>query len=433
MNDLEQKTFEGRPERRKREPLSFLDLLTVIAKRRRLILVFTVVIALASAAFLFITKAIPADSSWNIFPDKYEPKARVLVSEPAQGGALSSLLGSSNLGAISGLLKAGGTGVTPTRADLAQALVKSGNEISDAVAREFDFGTKYRLTTHVRTLAREKFKKYLKIRQDKASGLMEIGYQDIDAEFATKVVNRTVDLLESRFKQLTLDTVARKKAYLEQSITSMTRESQAANSALVGFQSKYGVLDLPSQATENIKQIANLQAQIYAKQVDLALQQKYLPEMDARIVRLRNEITQLQQLLQELKEGGKDFATGNVSVRQLPELSVQYLTLKRDAEIRQTILVMLQQQYEASKLEEMDTSQTIQIVERAEVPEVKALPSRSKLLVLLIVLGFVAAVCVAFTQEYFDKAGRDPAGAAKLQIIRDMFPRRARKGGKPPA
>jgi uncharacterized protein involved in exopolysaccharide biosynthesis len=82
---------------------------------------------------------------------------------------------------------------------------------------------------------------------------------------------------------------------------------------------------------------------------------------------------------------------------------------------------MLQQQLEATKLEEMDTSQTIQTVEQAEIPEGKAFPSRGKILVIVTVVGLFFSVLLAFVREYFEKARLDPVEGEKLAAIRGML------------
>ena len=80
-----------------------------------------------------------------------------------------------------------------------------------------------------------------------------------------------------------------------------------------------------------------------------------------------------------------------------------------------------------AKLEEMDTSATFQIVERADVPEVRFSPSRAKTTVIVTVAGFFLSVLVAFIVEYFRKAGQDPAESEKIATIRSQLSFR-RKG-----
>ncbi len=128
------------------------------------------------------------------------------------------------------------------------------------------------------------------------------------------------------------------------------------------------------QAQATISAVASQQAQMVSKQVELQLQQKYLPSTDVRIVKLKDEIAAIQKLISQLTEGGTDLTTGTVPQKQMPALGVQYLSLQRDLQVQQAILSMLKQQYETAKLEEMDTSSTFQIVEMAEVPECALVP-----------------------------------------------------------
>jgi capsular polysaccharide transport system permease protein len=408
--------------------LSFLDLIGALVKHRWFIIGFCGGITLLVFAFFLITKLLPTDSPLNRYPDYYLPTVRVLIREGSQSNPLASALNQSGLGSLSGIL-----GVTTSGgislAKLAESLLKDANIISDAVASEFGFTEKYGLSELAKTRERSKFKSALTIESDEETGVLKIGYRDINAAFATRVVNRTVELLEEQFRSLTLDRVLRKKRYIEESIASVEAEYKKASSELTAFQTKYGFLDF-SQVSESVRQIASLQSQIISKQLSIALLQGSVPENDPRIVQYRNEIAQMQRLIDEMKGGPKDFSLGVVAANQVPELSVQYLALQRDVQIQQSLLATLKQQYEAAKIEEMDTSQTFQVIEKAEIPETKAGPGRARMIVFVALGTFLIASLIAFLMEYFERAGRDPVESEKLRYIRETLQRPFRRAGR---
>ncbi|MCX7038874.1 MAG: hypothetical protein NT005_07045 [Spirochaetes bacterium] len=261
---------------------------------------------------------------------------------------------------------------------------------------------------------------------DSKSGILEVGYKDIDPVRATQIVNRMVDLLDGEFSRLTLDKAGVKRKYLEDSVATLDIETRRISDQLIAFQVKHGIIDFSSQASESTRAVAQVQSQVITKQVELDLQNRYLPESDSRIVRLKAELEGLRRLLSEMKVGGSGFDTGMVPQKLLPGLSAEYLTLKRDLEIQQTTLGLLKQQLEMAKLEEMDTSRTFQVLERAEVPEVRFSPSRAKTAIIAAVAGFFLAVLTAFVVEYFNRAGKDPVESAKLEAIRSMLSLRRR-------
>jgi hypothetical protein len=403
------------------DTISLLDLLAVVARRTWMIVLMTGIIALLTVAFLVVMMIIPSTSRWNFLPVLYMPTVRILLQDPSKGSTLSSMLNQSGLGALSGLVGAGAASGA-TSGDLAKALLGS-NTIKDTIAREFDFATLLDLAKSKapKKSAREAIRAATVQKYDLKSGILEVSYKDIDPVRATQIVDRMVDLLDGEFSRLTLDKAGSKRKYLEESVAALQSETRRVSDKLISFQVKYGIIDFSTQASESTRAVAQVQSQVITKQVELDLQKKYLPESDSRIVKLKAELEGLRRLLAQMKVGGNDFDTGMVPQKLLPSLSAEYLTLKRDLEIQQTTLSLLKQQLEMAKLEEMDTSRTFQVLERAEVPEVRLSPNRSKIAVIATVAGFFLSVLAAFVVEYFSMAGKDPVESVKLQAIRSMF------------
>ena len=127
-----------------------------------------------------------------------------------------------------------------------------------------------------------------------------------------------VELLDREFKRLTVDKASAKRGYLEQSVSALEKETRRLSDELVAFQARYGIVDFSTQASENTRAIAQLQTQIVQKQMELDLQKKYLPESDSRIVKMKAELSGLQKLMTELKEGEASSARGPCRRRTSP-------------------------------------------------------------------------------------------------------------------
>jgi tyrosine-protein kinase Etk/Wzc len=399
------------------ETISLLDLLLVIVRHKRLIVIMTAVVALVTVGILMLSKYLPTGSTLNLLPNVYTPTAKILLQDATPSSSITSMLSQSGLGALSGLIGTSGIIGKANAADLAKALLSS-RIIQDRIAEKFDFVHRYKITKYPITRARAKMISAMKITFDENSGIMKIGYRDTDPMLATEVANAVTDQLQTEFKRLTVDKTVSKRLYLEEAIATAEKEVAAQSAALIAFQNKYGIYDMNAQAQATISAVASQQALMVSKQVELQLQQKYLPPTDARIVRLKDEIASIQKLISQLTVGGTDLATGTVPQKQMPALGVQYLSLQRDLQVQQAILSMLKQQVETTKLEEMDTSKTFQIVEMAEVPEVRSGPARTTIAAISTVAAFFLAILVAFLMEYLARAKLDPVEAEKLSAIR---------------
>ncbi len=406
------------------DTISLLDLFAVLVKRRALIITTTLVAAALVVAFCFVTIRLPPDSPWNYLPNVYRPTVRVLVKTGRETqGAIDSLLSgsASSLASLMGV----GTGAN-TSAELAQALLE-GNDIKDQIAEKFNFIQRYNITSLPKTTARGRIESSVETEYRADSNILEISYKDIDAVFATEVLTEIVRLLEMKFRELTLDKVTRKKRFLEERLEDVWEELSAAQTDLAEFQKAYGIIDVSAEATERIRLVADLKGQVINKEIDLQTRSEYLKEDDPQIVRLRNEIDKLEDFIRELKQGFEQYSGAQtIPQDEISEITPRYLNLRRDLTIQESIYSMLRQQFETAKIEETDTSQMFQIIEEAEVPELKYGPSRAKICAIITLTAFFLAVFLAFVKEYFEKVRKDPIESAKLEAIQRMLSRRKR-------
>lgn len=404
------------------QTISLLDILTVLMRRRRLIVLFTTVVTLVAVGYFALTLVLPVGSPLNMMPNTYKPTVKVLLGESSKNNALSAL-SSANLGSLANLVSLGGGAASGTSADLAQALLK-GRTIQDQIADEFGFVDRYRIKKDPKSSARSIVSSSMAAKFDSKSKILEISYKDTDRDFATEVVNRTVELLEFSFRKLTQDKVIRKKAYIEDSLKSVRAEVDRVTADLIAFQRKYRIVDLETQATQQVEMTAPYEASLIGKKYELQNLKTYLKEDDPQVLRLNNEIKHLEDFLNDIQTGSSSLKEILIPQQDIPGLSVDYLSIKRELEIQQTILSMLMSQYETTKLEEMDTSENFQVIEKAEVPERKDGPARAKMSVVAALSAAFLSVLIAFLAEYFSRVRKDPVESEKLARIISYLPGR---------
>ncbi len=424
------RSHEGEPTGKngKEDTISFLDIAGILVRRRWLIIILTSAVALITLGLL-VYSLIAGPGKWNPFPNLYKAEVKVLLGDSNQGNSLSSALNESGMGALSGLLGLSST-VVSTYSDLAMTLLKEGNIIRDTIAEEFDFVDKYEIPPEkmVKTACRAAFARNLEVKYETTSKILRVGYVDHDPEFSSKVANRTVELLMEQFSTLTQDKVRRRIEYLKQNIATVQKKSDDAVQSLIVFGKKYGLADSSlggsSQmgiVTESSTKITELKARLFSNQIDLKLLREYLPESDPRVVRAKNEVELISTSLADIEKGSSDLSTSSYPSGKLPELAVQYAELSRDAKVQMAILTTLTQQLEAAKLEVVGRTELFQIVEKAEVPEARYKPARSKIAVLTVLSAFIVSVLIAFVLEYFSRAGQDPVEGEKLRSIKRML------------
>jgi len=409
MNDNNRYTEE--------DTISLLDLLSVLAKHWRFIFFSTLTAAVLIFCYSLYSLMADPKAPLNFLPNVYKPQVKVRLQE-SESASLSSLLNENNLGVLSGLVS---TNISPTNAELARELLK-GKTLIDQVAEEYDFIEKYDISEYPKTTSREIFTENLAVEHDSATGILTIGYKDINREFATDVLNRTLQLLEKRFQNLTMETVMTKKRFLEERLEEVEKEYRAAQQAVVDFQKNYGLFNLELQASAMIEEIAKLESEIMNTELKLRQLQEARRSDDPQVQRLQNELELLKEMLQAKQRGLAGYSDEYISQSEFPELSAVYLNLKSELAIQETIYRMLRQQYETTKIEESDNSRKFQVIEYAEIPEKKDSPSRGKICIIVTLAVFFLSILISFIMEYFSRVKKDPVESDKLKTIKKQLP-----------
>ncbi len=407
------------------DTISLLDLLSVLVRRRWLIIVTTLIAAVLILTVAVLSLKLPPDSPFNFMPNYYRPVVKVMLRENGQTMKPNLQSAESTLS----FLMSGAT-VKDSNLALAEELL-AGNTIKDKIIDEFDFFRRYQLerSDHPRTTARNIIKEALQTESgdSAASEVINIFYQDTDPVFAARVLFSITGYLEERFKELTLERVWQKKDFVEERLRVVSAEFKDAQNALAVFQQRYGLLDINLQVTEQIGLISQLRMEIIQSKMEIQSLEEYLPQGDARILRLRQQIENKSKFIAVLRSGGSELTEEFIPQDRIPELMARYLELKGEVDVQQAVYTTLRQEYETVKIDEADNSTIFQLLEAAEVPEIKAGPSRSKTCIIVTIAAFFLAVFWAFIKEYFARVKRDPVEAAKLDEIKAMLSLKKRK------
>ncbi|MCQ2591906.1 MAG: Wzz/FepE/Etk N-terminal domain-containing protein [Treponema sp.] len=195
----------------KDEEISLIDLFAVLWQRKWLIIIMTGLGAVLSLVISILSLLLPPEKSF--MPNKYTPKAQMLITEDSSSGA-SSMLGSlGGLASMAGVNVGGGA----TNSALAGYLVNS-NTIQDNIIDRFNFIEEWEIEKSPKAESRKALKEKLKSNFDEDTGVFTISFEDKDPVLARDVVNFTVDLLEQRFNELGVDKNKLQKQNLEDNI-----------------------------------------------------------------------------------------------------------------------------------------------------------------------------------------------------------------------
>ena len=203
------------------DEISLIDLFAVLWHRKKMIIAITLLAAVGVVIYSVISLKLPPESSF--LPNKYTPKALMLIDDKSSsGGGLSALLNSSGMGGLASLAGVS-MSASSSFSDLAVYLVET-NSLLDSIVDEFDLVNRYKIKEFPRAASRKILKKILKADYDSKSGVFNISFTDIDPVFAKNVVDYCTAYLERRFDELGLDKNKIEKENLEVNIANTFQE-----------------------------------------------------------------------------------------------------------------------------------------------------------------------------------------------------------------
>jgi uncharacterized protein involved in exopolysaccharide biosynthesis len=354
---------------------------------------------------------LPPDKSY--LPNVYTPKATMLISSGTTS-SLSSLLSSSGLSGLAGMagVSAGGN----SNQQLAKVLATS-NTTLDRLNQKFDLTTRYKIKKDPISSTRKAVLKNLSAAIDEKSNIFTISFTDKDPAFAKEVVDETVNILSERFAQLSGSQAIQQKALLEKRLADVDATISTLEAQIKEFQKKYGVVQVEALATEQITILARLRSELILKEMEIENYKKVARINDPKLTQLNNERDALLAKIKEIETGAGSGSKIMPSQQQLPTIAFEYAKLERDLAVQTELFKILTQQYEIAKFNATGQEPVFQILEMAEVPDMKSGPSRSMICIVATLAGFVVAILVAFVDESIFSIRRDPIAMARFRAI----------------
>jgi uncharacterized protein involved in exopolysaccharide biosynthesis len=384
------------------DEISLLDLLIVLAERKRLIFWVT-----ASFAILSIIVSL-------LLPVRYT--ATLTLLPPQQNSSLSAQL-ASQLGAVGGMLAmaGGGGGLLKNPNDMFVAMFKS-QTVEDSMIKRFGLMQEYH--KHYLSDARKAFEHYATVDGSGKDGLIHISVEDRDPRRAAELANGYVDQFRDLSQHLAITEAGQRRLFFEQQLKQANQNLGDAEEALKETQQKTGVIQLDSQAQALIQSAAALRAQITAKEVQIQAMQTYATGENAQLVEAQQELDALQAQLAKL--GGDSENPDNIIVPkgQMTQAGMEYVRRLRDVKYYETIFDILARQFELAKLDEAKEGALIQVVDPAIPPDKKSFPKRSLIVIGATGLGLIFGVFAAFIVAGYERLRSNPSARDKLALLR---------------
>lgn len=381
------------------EKSHFLDPVITLARHKMLVVVLPLVVAVIVAV---VSLVLPATYTSDV---KVVPPQRGQSSAAEISGQLSPLAMAANGRETLSL---------HGPADLYVVMLHS-RTVADALIQRFSLMSVYKAKRHLD--ARMRLDDDTRITISKEN-VISISVTDRDKNRAAEIANAYVDELLKLTRTLAVTEAGQRRLFFEHEVQSASDELANAEQALKRTQETTGIIQLDSQSKAMIDSLTTVHAQVAAKEAQLEAMRAYATPENPELVRTQHELTAMRGELSRLEAGQGGTSLSDIAVRKVPEAALEYVRRLREVKYRETLLDLLTRQYEVARIDEAKDAAIVQVLDRAEPPEMRSWPHRSYLVMSAFFLTLVFAVMIAFLIEAFKRVKADSQFVARMQLLR---------------
>ncbi|KUK57821.1 MAG: Lipopolysaccharide biosynthesis protein [Synergistales bacterium 53_16] len=256
--------------------------------------------------------------------------------------------------------------------------------------------------------------------ESKAGGIVNIQVIYRDPARAAEIANAYVDVLENFFRKNALTANAERRLYFSKELEKARYKSFEAQEKFESLTGKHGV-QLSQVSDDAFFQAAAHRALRDSKIIQMQGLSLMAPELDPKIIELKEEISKISRELAQMTETAPVEATLTEKMEIPEEAAVEFIERYYEMKYWEALHAALADLYERSLLEEAMNPAVIQVLDKALAPGKRFKPNRKLIVILATMLGFFIAIFSAFMAEFARRASEDPEQEEKIRMIKEAF------------
>lgn len=384
------------------DEISLLDLLIVIAERKRTIFKITALFAILAIIISLL------------LPVRYT--ATVTLLPPQESSSMSSVL-MSQLGSLGGMASLAGGGLGLKNPNDRYVAMLQSETVEDAMVKKYGLMQEYH--SHYLSSARKDFENHATVDGNSKDGLIHIAVEDHNASRAAALANGYVDEFRDLSQHLAITEASQRRLFFQQELEQAKNNLANAEEALEQTEQKTGLIQPDSQARALIETAASLRGQIAAREVQIQGMQTYATGENSALIQAQQELAGLRAQLAKL--GGSEDSSGSellIPKGLVPKTGMEYVRRLRDVKYYETIFDILARQFEMAKLDEAKEGAIIQVVDPAIVPDRRSFPKRALIIIGATAVGLILGIFAVLIQAGLQRLRSDPEDSYKLALLR---------------
>ncbi|MHB9029196.1 MAG: GumC family protein [Candidatus Latescibacterota bacterium] len=234
-------------------------------------------------------------------------------------------------------------------------------------------------------------------------GLIKLDYEDRNPEQAATICNMYVTMLDSLNQSISQRASRERADFIEQMLNENDLALKEAEMELKQFQFETKAVSPYQQQRVALSVTAELEMDIMNKENELReMRSKSFTDSNPLVQDLMKKIRFREEQLHNMRFGGPRGSreTLFVPLQEAPSLTIQYEKLSRRVEALGMLEHLLRNQYEESRIEQVNTTSTVSILDRARPPIGHSKPKRSLIVLVTSAASLFFSIIAIITLEY---------------------------------
>lgn len=209
------------------------------------------------------------------------------------------------------------------------------------------------------------------------------------------------------------NTSAAKKSrmYIEKELAKYRGKSDSIDNILENFQRTNRVLKIDDQTQALVKQAIEVGLQLAKAEMELNVAKNELSKDNPYLIQQQNIVNQLRKQYNAVQSGGLTGSDGfSIPFDKIPSLAREYSNLYRDKKIVEQIIMYLETQRHQEAIQENRDVPTVEVLDRAYVPDYQSSPNKKLMVLLSFVLSFVLALMYFTLKEFRNFSKKEEKG-----------------------
>ena len=382
-----------------KKEIDLIDLLTALHAGRWPIIGGTLAICILAGGLSFL------------LPKEYEATVQILPPrEEKQSFGFSSLLSALPIPTLR-------LGERGTPADISLATIRS-ETTRRRMVEKFDLMRHYEARTLTDALETLADKTTADMTEE---GMLAVSVLAPEPQMAADMANYYIVLLDSTNKRFSHKTASERLNFIRGLLREEDEKLEEKMKRLEEFQSEHNAISIGDQARAVILTATSMKNAVLELEIErqrliqsgLGLDHDKVKKLE-REIQLRNVtmdflrdglptdngVLQNKALQLELEE---DFF---LPLKQIPGVAQKYATLEKDVLVQTSLLLVLLQQEAQALIEAKDATSTVQVLDPATPPEIKAKPQRVMIVFIAGLLSLFASIAYVLGAVYMRELGQ---------------------------